>query len=189
MAPHLVRAWSTYKDIGSFSSSHTHTHTHTHACTHTCTHNTHTYTHTHTHTYYKYMHSWWWAGRMRRKKMTNPYAGEKRCVFSFDLKEVLLVCDASVGWDGTMWCPGLCFKSLYIASQPSCWLTCLFLLFNPQSVRKMFSQLKQKVIECVCVCVMGLPMVSQCVHNMWLPTASVSVWVYNMVAHGITVCV
>ena len=33
------------------------------------------------------MHYWWWVGRMRRKKTTNQYAEEKRCFFSFDLKE------------------------------------------------------------------------------------------------------
>ena len=39
MAPHLVRAWSAYKDIRTRSFSHTHTHTHTHI---------HTNTHAHT---------------------------------------------------------------------------------------------------------------------------------------------
>ena len=37
---------------------------------------------THTPTHCKYMHYWWWIG-----KMTDQYAEEKRCVFSFDLKE------------------------------------------------------------------------------------------------------
>ena len=38
---------------------------------------------THTHTHYKYTHYWSQTGRFRRKKMTDQYAEEKRCVFQF----------------------------------------------------------------------------------------------------------
>ena len=65
MAPHVVRAQSTYKDIRIRS------------------------LHMHTHTHYKYMHFWWWVGQMRTKEMTNQYAEERRLVstFNFDLEE------------------------------------------------------------------------------------------------------
>ena len=70
MAPHLTRAWSTYKDIRICSFYYhihtctptcTHAHAHPHACTCTPTH-THTHAHTHTqhphytHTHHKHMH-------------------------------------------------------------------------------------------------------------------------------------
>ena len=54
MAPHLVRAQSTYKAIRIHSFHHTHTPTHMRTHTPTC--------HTHTHT--KYMHYWWQIGNL-----------------------------------------------------------------------------------------------------------------------------
>ena len=75
------RAQSAYKDIRviMFISSHVHlcTHTHMHA---------HTHIHTHTHSY-QYMYYRWWVGRLKRKKIPDQYAEEKRWVFSFDLRE------------------------------------------------------------------------------------------------------
>ena len=56
MAPHLVRASSSYNEIRIHSFHHTNTHTHPDARTHARTHGARTHTHTHTH--YKYMHYW-----------------------------------------------------------------------------------------------------------------------------------
>ena len=47
MAPHLVRAWSTHKDIRICSFHHTHAHAHTRVHT------------------LQYMHYWWWVDRLR----------------------------------------------------------------------------------------------------------------------------
>ena len=58
MVPHLKRALSAYKDIMIRSFYH-----------------------------YTYMHCWWCIGRLRRKKITDQYAEEKKWVFSFYLKE------------------------------------------------------------------------------------------------------
>ena len=65
MAPHLVRAQSTYKNTRIHSFHHTHTHTHT-----------------------LQIHALLvMGGRMRRKKTTDQHAEEKRWVSSFDLKK------------------------------------------------------------------------------------------------------
>ena len=54
---------------------------HTYACTHMHTH-THTHTRAHACTHAKYMHYWRWVGRVRRKKMTEECAEEKKTAFS-----------------------------------------------------------------------------------------------------------
>ena len=79
MAPHLVTAQCAYKDIWICSFLHTHAHTHST--------NTHTLSLSLSHTHYKYMLYWWWVGRMRRKKMTDHNAEEKRWVFSSNVRE------------------------------------------------------------------------------------------------------
>ena len=66
MARHFKRARSAYKDIRIRSFQHTHTGTH--ACMHT---------------HYKYMHYWWWVGRMRRKENDRPVCRREEVGFQF----------------------------------------------------------------------------------------------------------
>ena len=71
MAPHIVRAPSTYKDIRMIISSLSPSSSLTPPPQHT-----------HTHTHNKYMHYWWWIS-----KTTDQYTEEMRWDFSSDLKD------------------------------------------------------------------------------------------------------
>ena len=131
----------------------THTHTtykHTHTCKHTCTHaRTHARTHTHTHTHYKSMHCWCWAGKMRRKKTTNPHAEENRLVFIFDflkgewrrMPDRLVVMLCLHAWHAC--CHAMCAHPTDLL--PAClhaWLTCYHAVFMPDRLAIMLTAVR-----------------------------------------------
>ena len=81
MAPHLVRAWSAYKDMRIHTHTHTHTHTSMHAPMHIRINSfTHTHTHSQIHTHYIIYTNWdrhWQV--LRKEKHLKDFWNMRKC--------------------------------------------------------------------------------------------------------------